>query len=162
MLPQNQFRPNLFRVLTVSAETIVPAVTTAMMGVELHRETATQKKSLHTAERETEHVQQRRVKYQREVKIEGSSRFKFLDEEGSHLAMTCLSRRGARGALVIETMPQNYGENTRCRQLFHCQKLKPGWISTERLPESCARFMSKYLVSDLNQRWLFLSGSFSV
>lgn len=39
------------------------------------------------------------------------SRFKFLDEAGSHLAMTRLFGRAARGERVIETVPQNYGEN---------------------------------------------------
>ena len=36
---------------------------------------------------------------------------KFLDEAGSNLAMTRAYGRGARGARVIETVPQNYGEN---------------------------------------------------
>ncbi len=34
-----------------------------------------------------------------------------MDEAGSNLAMTRLYGRGARGARVIETVPQNYGEN---------------------------------------------------
>lgn len=36
---------------------------------------------------------------------------KFLDEAGSNLAMTRLYGRGAKGERVIETVPQNYGEN---------------------------------------------------
>ena len=38
-------------------------------------------------------------------------RLKFLDEAGSNLAMTRLYARAAKGARVIETVPQNYGEN---------------------------------------------------
>ena len=56
-------------------------------------------------------VQHRRVEYQAEVKTEVLSKFKFLDEAGSNLAMTRLYGRGAGGARVIETVPQNYGEN---------------------------------------------------
>lgn len=74
-------------------------------------ETAAQKKSLHAAKRETERVQQRRVAYQEEVKAEIISKFKFLDEVGSNLAMTRLYGRGQRGERVVETVPQNYGEN---------------------------------------------------
>lgn len=36
---------------------------------------------------------------------------KFLDEAGSNLAMTRAYGRGAKGERVIETVPQNYGEN---------------------------------------------------
>lgn len=45
------------------------------------------------------------------MKAEILSKFKFLDEAGSNLAMTRLYGRGERGARVIETVPQNYGEN---------------------------------------------------
>ncbi len=38
-------------------------------------------------------------------------RFKFLDEAGSNLAMTRLYGRAAKGERVIDTVPQNYGEN---------------------------------------------------
>ncbi len=34
-----------------------------------------------------------------------------MDEAGSNLAMTRLYGRGAKGERVIETVPQNYGEN---------------------------------------------------
>ncbi len=36
---------------------------------------------------------------------------KFLDEAGSNLAMTRLYGRAVRGERVIDTVPQNYGEN---------------------------------------------------
>ena len=39
------------------------------------------------------------------------AKFKFLDEAGSSLAMTRLYGRAAKGNRVIETVPQNYGEN---------------------------------------------------
>lgn len=45
------------------------------------------------------------------MKAEVISKFKFLDEAGSNLAMTRLYGRGAKGERVIETVPQNYGEN---------------------------------------------------
>lgn len=72
---------------------------------------AAQKKSLHAAERETERVQQRRVEYAREVASIDLSRFKFLDEAGSNLAMTRLYGRAAKGERVVDSAPQNYGEN---------------------------------------------------
>ncbi len=73
--------------------------------------TAAQKKSLHACERESERVQQRRIEYDRRIKTEILSKFKFLDEAGSNLAMTRLYGRAAKGNRVIETVPQNYGEN---------------------------------------------------
>jgi len=48
-----------------------------------------------------------------EVGQEVLSKLKFFDEAGSNLAMTRLYGRGAKGDRVIETVPQNYGENTR-------------------------------------------------
>lgn len=74
-------------------------------------EIAAQKKSLHASERETERVQHRRVEYEAEIKAEVLSKLKFLDEAGSNLAMTRLYGRGAKGVRIIETVPQNYGEN---------------------------------------------------
>lgn len=56
-------------------------------------------------------MQKRRVEYRAEVAVEIISKFKFLDEAGSNLAMTRLYGRGERGTRVIETVPQNYGEN---------------------------------------------------
>jgi len=56
-------------------------------------------------------VQHRRVEYDEEIKTEVLSKLKFLDEAGSNLAMTRLYGRGERGARVVETVPQNYGEN---------------------------------------------------
>jgi transposase len=74
-------------------------------------ETTAQKKSLHAAERESERVQFRRVEYKAEAAEAILSKLKFLDEAGSNLAMTRLYGRGGGGARVIETVPQNYGEN---------------------------------------------------
>ena len=56
-------------------------------------------------------MQQRRNEYREEVANELTGKFKFLDEAGSNLAMTRLYGRGERGARVVETVPQNYGEN---------------------------------------------------
>lgn len=62
-------------------------------------------------ERESERVQVRRAEYQVKAASENLSRLKFLDEAGSNLAMTRLYGRAAKGERVIETIPQNYGEN---------------------------------------------------
>jgi len=70
-----------------------------------------QKKSLHAVERESERVQIRRTEYQSEIEAEVLSRLKFLDEAGSNLAMTRLYGRAAKGERVVESVPQNYGEN---------------------------------------------------
>lgn len=56
-------------------------------------------------------MQNRRVEYQKEVADVLLSRLKFLDEAGSNVAMTRVYGRGAKGERVIETVPQNYGEN---------------------------------------------------
>ncbi len=74
-------------------------------------EITAQKKSLHAVERESERVQIRRVEYTGELANEIILRLEFLDEAGSNLAMTRVYGRGAKGERVIETVPQNYGEN---------------------------------------------------
>ena len=56
-------------------------------------------------------MQQRRAEYEAEMKAEVLSKLKFLDEAGSNLAMTRAYGRAKRGTRVIETVPQNYGEN---------------------------------------------------
>ncbi len=63
------------------------------------------------AERDSERVRFKRVDYQLEITAEMVERLKFLDEAGSNLAMTRLYGRAEKGARVIETVPQNYGEN---------------------------------------------------
>lgn len=45
------------------------------------------------------------------MKAEVLSKLKFLDEAGSNLAMTRLYGRAAKGMRVVESVPQNYGEN---------------------------------------------------
>ena len=74
-------------------------------------ESAAKKKSLHASERETERVLKMRDEYQAEIKTIKVGRFKFLDEAGSNIAMTRLSGRAAPGERIVETVPQNYGEN---------------------------------------------------
>ena len=65
---------------------------------------------IYATERDLERVQTRRGEYQREMAAT-SGRLKFLDEAGSHLAMTRLYGRAARGERVFDSVPQNYGEN---------------------------------------------------
>ncbi len=52
-----------------------------------------------------------RSDYRTAIEKEVVSRFKFLDEAGSNIAMTRLYGRGEKGERVIESVPQNYGEN---------------------------------------------------
>lgn len=52
-----------------------------------------------------------RLDYRAEIEKDDISRFKFLDEAGSNLAMTRLYGRGEKGERVIESVPKNYGEN---------------------------------------------------
>lgn len=52
-----------------------------------------------------------RVQYQQEVQEIAVGRFKFIDEAGSNIAMTRLYGRATPGERVIESVPQNYGEN---------------------------------------------------
>jgi transposase len=70
---------------------------------------ATQKKSLHATERDTERVQQARVDYQALIQPFDLQRFKFVDESGVNLAMTRRFGRAPRGERVIGAVPQNYG-----------------------------------------------------
>ncbi len=53
----------------------------------------------------------RRSEYEAEVLQIVLKRLKFLDEAGSNLAMTRLYGRAQPGQRVVETVPQNYGEN---------------------------------------------------
>ncbi len=52
-----------------------------------------------------------RLDYQTKIEKEVISRFKFLAEAGSNLAMTRLYGRGEKGEQVVESVPQNYSEN---------------------------------------------------
>ena len=56
-------------------------------------------------------MQIRRAEYQAEVENLNFLKLKFLDEAGSNLAMTRVYGRAAKGERVVETVPQNYGEN---------------------------------------------------
>ena len=72
---------------------------------------AAKKKSLHASERETERVVKMRSEYEAEVLPIVLERLKFLDEAGSNVAMTRLYGRAQPGQRVVESVPQNYGEN---------------------------------------------------
>lgn len=54
-----------------------------------------------------------RDEYQAEIEPIAVGRFKFIDEAGSNIAMTRLYGRATPGERVVETIPQNYGENIR-------------------------------------------------
>ncbi|HEX8650529.1 MAG TPA: IS630 family transposase [Pyrinomonadaceae bacterium] len=49
--------------------------------------------------------------YRRTTRSLDLSRFKFVDEAGVNLALTRLFGRAPRGERVVDTVPQNYGEN---------------------------------------------------
>ena len=66
---------------------------------------------IHASERDSERVRFKRVDYQLEITAEMVERLKFLDEAGSNLAMTRLYGRAAPGERVVDSAPQNYGEN---------------------------------------------------
>jgi len=66
---------------------------------------------IHAVEQDTPRVQARRREYQAEIVREVVGRLKFLDEAGSSIAMTRLFGRGAPGQRVVDSVPQNYGEN---------------------------------------------------
>ena len=52
-----------------------------------------------------------RADYKIEIEKEDLSRCKFLDEAGSHTAMTRVYGRSEKGERIIESVAQNYGEN---------------------------------------------------
>ena len=66
---------------------------------------------IHASERDTERVQVKRADYQLEITAAIVGHLKFLDEAGSNIAMTRLYGRAAPGERVVDTAPQNYGEN---------------------------------------------------
>jgi hypothetical protein len=72
---------------------------------------ATQKKSLHATERDTQRVQQAREDYHALIQPLDLERFKFVDESGVNLAMTRRFGHAPRGEQVIGAVPQNYGVN---------------------------------------------------
>ncbi len=65
---------------------------------------------IYAAERDLKRVQARRGEYKAEMAAV-IGRLKFLDEAGSNIAMTRLYGRAKRGSRVIDSVPQNYGEN---------------------------------------------------
>ncbi len=72
---------------------------------------AAQKKSLHASERDTERVLKAREQYRAAANGFDLSRLKFVDEAGVNLALTRLFGRAPSGARVVDSVPQNYGEN---------------------------------------------------
>ena len=56
-------------------------------------------------------MQLRRGAYEGELELEDITRFKFLDEAGSNLAMTRVYGRGAKGEREVEAVPKDCGEN---------------------------------------------------
>jgi len=52
-----------------------------------------------------------REQYAEEVAVIAVGKLKFIDEAGSNLAMTRLFGCGAPGERVVDSVPQNYGEN---------------------------------------------------
>jgi len=66
---------------------------------------------IHASERDTERVRLKRADYQLEMTAQIVERLKFLDEAGSNIAMTRLYGRAAPGERVVDSAPQNYGEN---------------------------------------------------
>jgi transposase len=53
----------------------------------------------------------KRDEYQTEITEIAIEKFKFLDEAGSNLAMTRFFGRAKPGERVVDTIPQNYGDN---------------------------------------------------
>jgi transposase len=72
---------------------------------------ASQKKSLHAAERDTPRVQHARAHHWQIIEALDVRRLKFVDESGVNLAMTRLYGRAPRGERVVGSVPQNYGQN---------------------------------------------------
>ncbi len=81
-------------------------------GTPRHRSgIASQKKSFHASERDTDRVQQKRAAYREEVAALDPQRFTFIDESGVILAMTRVYGCAPKGEQVIGAVPQNYGAN---------------------------------------------------
>jgi transposase len=53
----------------------------------------------------------KRDEYQEQITEIAIEKFKFLDEAGSNLAMTRFFGRAKPGERVVDTIPQNYGDN---------------------------------------------------
>jgi hypothetical protein len=69
------------------------------------------KKSLHASERDTPQVRHLRAQFQRRRRGFAPYQLKFIDETGVNLALTRRYGRAAPGVRVVDSVPQNYGEN---------------------------------------------------
>lgn len=69
---------------------------------------ATEKKSLHAAEQDTEAVRRQRTRWQQQTSQIDPARLIFLDESGVTTQMTRHYGRGARGARVSESTPAGH------------------------------------------------------
>jgi transposase len=72
---------------------------------------ASQKKSLHAAERDAPRVQQAPAHHWQIIEALDVRRLQCVDESGVNLAMTRLYGRAPRGERVVGSVPQNYGQN---------------------------------------------------
>jgi hypothetical protein len=72
---------------------------------------ASQKKSLHAAERDAPRVQQARAHHWQIIEALDVRRLQCVDESGVNLAMTRLYGRAPRGERVVGSVPQNYEQN---------------------------------------------------
>jgi hypothetical protein len=78
---------------------------------------------MHASERDTPRVQAERALYRDRSAALDLHRVKFIDESGLNLAMTRLYGRAPRGARVLGSVPQNYGQNVTILGALSCTGL---------------------------------------
>jgi transposase len=69
-------------------------------------------------------VRRLRAEFQARSRSFVLDRLRFLDETGMHLALTRLSGRAAPGGRVVDTVPQDYGENLSLLAALSLQGLR--------------------------------------
>jgi transposase len=91
-------------------------------------ETATEKKSLHASEQDTERVQTLRAACQETVQALDVHRLKFVDESGATLAMIRRYGRATPGQRVVDHVPDNYGTNYTMLAAIGLDGLHAPWV----------------------------------
>jgi transposase len=91
-------------------------------------EAATQKKSLHASERDTERVRTLRAAFWETVKALDVHRLKLVDESGATLALLRRYGRAMPGQRVVEHVPDNYGNHYPMLAALGLEGLAAPWV----------------------------------
>ena len=83
-----------------------------------------EKKTLRASEVEREEVALQRVEFAQWARVQDPGKLVFIDEAGSHIAMTPITARSLRGQRTREAVPRNRGTVTDRRSRLSAS---PAW-----------------------------------